>query len=941
MSDNDQEYIEIYGAKEHNLKNINLKIPKNQLVVFTGVSGSGKSSLAFDTIYAEGQRRFLDTLGSYFRNFIGNGLRPDVEKIDGLSPVIAIDQKTVSKNPRSTVGTITEVYDFLRLLFSKISKAYSYNTGELMRQFSEEKIIKDIYERFNNKNIIILAPVIRERKGAYRDLFINFMRKGFFEAYVDGNIIELSSSTKLEPHKIHNIEIVIDDLDISYEDNQRIAASIKTAFSLSKDAINIMHNGNITTYSKILMCPTTGVSYETPEPSSFSFNSPKGACPYCKGLGYKMQTNEDILVPDKNLSINQGAIEAIKTRTDNSLEKQIINFFSQKYNFSLDEPYKNLPEEVRKIILEGFDHPIEVPIHKNYNNKSSYDTIEYKGLINYILSRTSDSNETAQDIYTKYLDIIVCHVCKGARLKKESLSFKVLGKNIYELANLTIEELYVWFDNIYDNLDSNEKKIAEEIIKEVKLRLKFMLDVGLSYLSLSRSSTTISGGEAQRIRLATQLGSQLVNVLYILDEPSIGLHQRDNTLLIDSLKKLRDLGNTVLVVEHDRDMILEADYIVDIGPKAGVHGGEIIASGDKDDILKSGTLTAKYLNKELVVAKESIRNDIKDLKKISLKGANGHNLKNASRDIPLGAFTCVTGVSGSGKSTLINGTLYPILSNYFYRSKQKPLPYESITGLDYINKVIQIDQSPIGRLSYRSNPSTYTGLFTDIRIFFSQLLESKIRSYTPGHFSFNIKGGRCEECKGAGVRTIEMKLMPDVTVICDVCNGKRYNDETLEIKYKGKSISDILYMDIDQACELFANQPHILNKLKTLNDLGLGYLKLGQSSSTLSGGEAQRIKLATELSKKSTGKTLYILDEPTTGLHFEDIKILLELIQQLVAVGNTVLMIEHNIEVIESADYLIDIGPEAGNRGGCVIYQGEPRGLGKVPNSYTGKFLFK
>ena len=934
-------FIEVYGARVHNLKNIDVSIPREQLVVITGLSGSGKSSLAFDTIYAEGQRRYIETFSAYARQFLGGLERPDVDKIEGLSPVIAIEQKTTSKSPRSTVGTITEIYDFLRLLFARASDAYSYNTGEKMVSYSDELIQELILKDFEGRKVSILAPVIRSRKGHYRELFQQIAKQGFLKVRVDGEVKDIVSGMKLDRYKNHDIEIVIDRLKISKESvlDKRVSESIVTAMYHGEDVIMVLDNETNKTryFSRSLMCPSSGISYPKPEPNNFSFNSPKGMCPKCKGLGKLYEVNLDKIVPNKNISINQGALASQGAQKQNWIFKQ-LELIAQRYNFKLTDPFHKIPQEAKDIIFYGTDEKFEVAsktlgITRNYR-------IEFEGIVTFIKNTFEDNESRSLTRWAKdFMDHVDCTECNGARLRKESLYFKLSGKSIADLAHMDIVDIADWFQNLEKELSKTQVKIAEEIIKEVKTRLQFLIDVGLTYLSLDRSSKSLSGGEAQRIRLATQIGSQLVGVLYILDEPSIGLHQRDNEKLIDSLVKLRDLGNSVIVVEHDKEMIEAADYVIDIGPAAGKLGGNIDSIGTPLEILNHQTLTSDYLNgrREIAIPKKRRKGNGKTLK---LSGATGHNLKNVSIEIPLGKMIGVTGVSGSGKSTLINETLYPILNAYFFNGVKKPMPYKKIDGLKNIDKVIDINQSPIGRTP-RSNPATYTGVFSEIRSLFSKVPEAMIRGYKPGRFSFNVTGGRCETCRGGGMRVIEMNFLPDVYVECETCQGKRFNRETLEIKYKGKSIYDILEMTIEDACVLFELIPKIFRKLKTIQDVGLGYITLGQQSTTLSGGEAQRIKLATELSKRDTGNTFYILDEPTTGLHFEDIRVLLNVLNKIVDKGNTVVIIEHNLDVIKTVDYIIDIGPEGGKNGGEVLAKGSPEEIIKIKKSHTARFLKK
>lgn len=926
----------IEGAREHNLKNVSVTIPRNALTVFTGLSGSGKSSLAFDTIYAEGQRRYIETFSAYARQFLGTLERPDVDKITGLSPVISIEQKTVNKNPRSTVGTITEIYDFLRLLYAKVADAYSYETNEKMVRYSTEKIIELIYEKFNGKKIYLLAPIIKNRKGHYQELFEQYRRKGYLYARIDNEITELTFKMRLDRYRNHSIELVVDKFRISDKEDSRIKQSIETAMKLGKGVIMIldMDSNEPRYFSRKLMCPTTGLSYDEPAPHSFSFNSPQGACPHCDGLGTVDEFDIEKIIPDDSLSLKKGAIKPLGAYRKNMFFCKMEAVLAH-YGFGIDTPFRSLSEECKRTMLYGTPEMVSfVTIPPGYD--SNY-FLGFEGLVA-ALEKQMEFQDNGKD-ETYYITKTVCPVCHGQRLKKESLYFRITDMNIAEVSELTIERLYEWICALPQKLTKKQSLVGQEIIKEIKTRTEFLLDVGLSYLTLARSSQTLSGGESQRIRLATQIGSKLVNVLYILDEPSIGLHQRDNIKLIDSLKKLRDAGNSIIVVEHDEDMIRAADYVVDFGPGAGRKGGEVVAAGTQKDILKQSSITIDYLTgkKEIEIPKERRKGNGKFL---TLKGATGNNLKNVDVSFPLGTFTCITGVSGSGKSTLINQTLHPILHKYFYRAKAEALPYTAIEGIDNINKVIEIDQSPLGRTP-RSNPMTYTNIFTDIRKLFESLPESKMRGYKSGRFSFNVKGGRCEACKGAGIKTIEMNFLPDVYVTCDECNGKRYNKETQEIRFKGKSISDVLDMTINQGVEFFENIKMIHDKLKTLQNVGLGYLKLGQPSNTLSGGEAQRVKLAAELAKKDTGDTLYILDEPTTGLHFHDINILLGVLQKLVNRGNTVIVIEHNLDVIKVADYIVDMGPDGGEHGGSVVATGTPEEVADCSLSYTGQFLKK
>lgn len=934
----EQKDVEVYGARVHNLKNIDISFPRNQLVVITGLSGSGKSSLAFDTIYAEGQRRYMETFSAYSRQFMGGMERPDVDKVSGLSPVIAIEQKTTSKNPRSTVGTITEIYDFMRLLYARTADAFSYNTGEKMERMSEDQILSNIYKKFEGMPVNILAPVVKGRKGHYRELFEQIRKQGYIKVRIDGEIQDMSPKMQVDRYKIHDIEVVIDRLIIDKEDQKRLQDSLQSAMKMGKGIIKISDkDNNVSHFSRFLMCPTTGISYDEPQPNSFSFNSPYGACESCDGLGYIFVIDKESVMPNPKLSIMNGGLAPLGEYRDIWVF-QVLKALAKKYNFSLSTPLEKLTEEQIGIILDGSHELLSVAVEYNKWNVQNYQ-ITFDGIIKLLEEQQEKKGEGAIDDMETFRKLKTCPVCNGARLKKESLHFKIDGKNIFELAEMDINSLKTWYVDLESRLSERQNTIAKEILKEIRTRLGFLTDVGLNYLSLDRTARTLSGGEAQRIRLATQIGSQLMNVMYILDEPSIGLHQRDNERLIGALKNLRDLGNTVLVVEHDKDMILEADHVIDVGPAAGVRGGQIVAQGTPAEILKSDTLTAAYLN-----GKKGIEIPKKRRKgtghKLSIIKASGHNLKDVSVDFPLGKFIAVTGVSGSGKSSLITETLYPILNHHFFRAKKHPLPYEKINGIKEIDKVIEIDQAPIGRTP-RSNPSTYTGVFSDIRNLFVQLPEAKIRGYKPGRFSFNVKGGRCETCQGGGMKVIEMNFLPDVQVPCEECGGKRYNRETLEVRYRSKSISDVLDMSIEDACDFFENMPVIYRKIKTLKDVGLGYITLGQSSTTLSGGEAQRVKLATELSKKDTGKTFYILDEPTTGLHFEDINVLLGVLNELVEKGNTVLVIEHNLDVVKVADWVIDLGEEGGAGGGRIIFEGTPEGLVQNPISLTGKFLKK
>ncbi|MBN2347540.1 MAG: excinuclease ABC subunit UvrA [Bacteroidales bacterium] len=935
----EEENINVLGARVHNLRNIDVTIPRNRLTVITGLSGSGKSSLAFDTIYSEGQRRYIETLSAYARQFLGNLERPDVDKITGLSPVISIEQKTTNKNPRSTVGTITEIYDFLRLLFARAGIAYSYNTGEPMVKYTDEQIIHLILEKFADKKVYILAPVVKNRKGHYKELFEQIRRKGFLHVQIDGQITELKHGLKVDRYKNHNIEIVIDKIQISPEDIKRLKESVATAMHHGKGILMVHEKdqNHSRYFSRQLMCPTTGISYNEPAPHSFSFNSPQGACHHCNGLGTINEIDVDKIIPNPEVSIRRGGIEPLGSYK-NSLIFWQLESVAKKYNFTLNTAIKNIPEDGLHVILYGSEESFK--LENTPLGLGSQYFLSFEGIVNYIANQQNGytntdkkENKWAQQFIKK----TICPECKGQRLNTEALHFRIHDKNIAEMAQMDIGELAAWLENIEENLSERQIKIASEILKELRTRLKFLLNVGLNYLSLNRSARSLSGGESQRIRLATQIGSQLVNVLYILDEPSIGLHQRDNQRLIEALKQLRDTGNSIIVVEHDKEMIQSADYIVDMGPMAGRHGGEVVAAGNIETIKKSKSLTASYLNMEKTIPVPEQRRPGSG-KSIVMKGANGNNLKNLTVNFPLGKFICITGVSGSGKSTLINETLYPILSNYFYRSNKEPLAYSDISGISNIDKVIEVDQAPLGRTP-RSNPATYTGVFTDIRKLFEQTQEAKIRGYAAGRFSFNVKGGRCETCQGAGVQTIEMNFLPDVYVECKDCNGKRYNRETLEVRYKGKSISDVLNMTINQAVGFFENIPHILKKVITLKQVGLGYITLGQPSTTLSGGESQRVKLAAELAKRDTGQTLYILDEPTTGLHFEDVRVLLDVLNTLVDRGNTVIVIEHNMDVIKTADYIIDMGKEGGLKGGEVICTGTPEELIQNQESYTARFL--
>jgi excinuclease ABC subunit A len=927
------ENIEIFGAREHNLKNIDTVIPRNKLVVITGISGSGKSSLAFDTIYAEGQRRYMESFSAYARSFIGNMERPDVDKINGLSPVISIEQKTTSRNPRSTVGTVTEIYDFLRLLYARAGEAYSYVTGEKMIRQSEDQIISHILSSFSGKKISLLAPVVKGRKGHYRELFTEILKMGFTKVRVDGEIMELVPKMQVDRYKIHDIEIVIDRMQVEEKDRYRIAQSVQSSLKYGKGVMMVVpHNdktdGKAQFFSKFLMDPKSGIAYDEPAPNMFSFNSPYGACPSCNGLGYIEELTEESIIPDRSLSIAGGGIAPLGEYRDIWMFRQ-LEAVMKKYKIKLTTPIKDIPKDALHLILYGTEASAEKTGAK-YN-------FDFDGLINYFQYFDENGSEYAMDWLSEYKTITVCPECNGARLKKESLHFKIDQKNISELSMMDITQLKNWFTGLESRLSSKQNVIATEVLKEIRKRIGFLLDVGLDYLTLDRPLRTLSGGETQRIRLATQIGTQLVGVLYILDEPSIGLHQRDNVKLIKALQDLRDIGNTVIVVEHDKDMMLHCDYLIDIGPGAGRHGGTVVAAGTPEDFKKHDSLTAQYLWGKKNIEVPKVRREGNG-KKIVLKGATGHNLKNVTLELPLGKMICVTGVSGSGKSSLIHDTLFPILNKHFYRSRKEALPYKEIKGLEHIDKVIEVDQSPIGRTP-RSNPATYTEVFSEIRNLYTQLPEAKIRGYKPGRFSFNVKGGRCEACEGAGMKVIEMDFLPDVHIPCETCKGKRYNRETLEVRFKGKSIADVLDMTVEQAVEFFENQPYIVRKIQTLNDVGLGYITLGQHATTLSGGEAQRVKLATELSKKDTGRTLYILDEPTTGLHFKDIQHLLDVLNKLTDKGNSVLVIEHNLDLIKVADHIIDIGPEGGDKGGTIVCEGTPEEVAKSKTSYTAKFL--
>lgn len=933
--DNEQKWIEVYGARVHNLKNIDVFIPRDSLTVITGLSGSGKSSLAFDTIYAEGQRRYIETFSAYIRNFLGGMERPEVDKITGLSPVISIEQKTTNKNPRSTVGTTTEIYDFLRLLYARAADAYSYVSGEKMVRYTEEQVLELVLREYELQRILILAPVVRSRKGHYRELFEEIRRKGFITVRVDGEMKEIVPGMKLDRYKNHDIEVVVDKLAVSEKDRERLKKSLALAMKMGEGLVMVFNKDKeiLKHYSKRLMCPTSGISYRDPAPNNFSFNSPQGACPECKGLGYVNLVDEEKIIPNKDLSVRQGALAPLGKFKATMIFWQ-IDALLQKYDANIDTPIKELPKEALHDIIHGSSDKVRIKASLIHTSSDYF--VEYEGLAKYIhqlLDR--ESSASAQKWAESFDKVCTCPQCHGSRLNVEALNYRIGGKNIHELSTMDIGDLYNWLNEL--KLEGKQKFIAEEILKEIKSRLRFLLDVGLEYLSLSRATMSLSGGESQRIRLATQIGSQLVNVLYILDEPSIGLHQRDNVRLIDSLKRLRDTGNSIIVVEHDKDMMLSADYVVDIGPKAGRLGGEVVFQGTPKEMLTSETITASYLNGTLQMPIPNERRKGNG-KFLVLHDATGNNLKHVDVSIPLGTLVCVTGVSGSGKSTLINDTLQPILSQHFYRSLQDPLPYGSIEGIEHVDKVINVDQSPLGRTP-RSNPATYTGVFSDIRSLFVEMPEAKVRGYKPGRFSFNVKGGRCETCGGNGYKSIEMNFLPDVLVPCETCHGKRYNRETLEVRFKGKSIADVLDMTINTAVDFFDNQPQILKKIKVIQDVGLGYVKLGQPSTTLSGGESQRVKLATELAKKDTGKTVYILDEPTTGLHFEDIKVLMSVLNILVDRGNTVIIIEHNLDVIKMADYVIDMGPEGGRGGGQVMATGTPEQIAIKGKGHTSPFL--
>ncbi len=933
----EEKKINVWGARTHNLKNIDVEIPRNKLTVVTGLSGSGKSSLAFDTIFAEGQRRYIETFSAYARNFMGNLDRPDVDKITGLSPVISIDQKTTNRNPRSTVGTQTEIYDYIRLLYARAGEAYSYATGEKMVKYTEEKVIEMILERYNGHKIQILAPVVRSRKGHYRELFESLRKKGYLYVRTDGTVEELVRGMKVDRYKNHNIEVVIDRLKVQDKDKERLKGSVKIAMKQGDGLVMILDNedGSLKYFSKRLMCPTTGLSYSDPAPNNFSFNSPQGACPHCKGLGVVSDIDMKKVIPNTSLSIHDGGIIPLGKYKNQMIFWQ-IQALLDNYGYTLKTPISDISDDAMNEVLNGSME--KVRIDKNVCKTSSDYFTDFDGIIKYLRQvMENDDSSAGQKWAEQFMRDVTCPECHGQRLNREALSYKIWNRNIAEVANLDIKDLGEWIGNVHLHMSEKQQTIAKEIIKEISSRVHFLLEVGLDYLTLNRPSTSLSGGESQRIRLATQIGSQLVNVLYILDEPSIGLHQRDNRRLIDSLKELRDIGNTVLVVEHDEDMMLSADYVVDIGPGAGRKGGEVMFQGTPQQMLTTHTLTSEYLNGTRKIAVPASRRSGNG-KSIVLKGCTGNNLKNVDAEFPLGKLIVVTGVSGSGKSTLINETLQPILSRHFYNSLKKPMPYASVDGVENIDKVVTVDQSPLGRTP-RSNPATYTGVFGDIRTLFVDLPEAKLRGYKPGRFSFNVKGGRCESCGGNGYKTIEMNFLPDVTVPCEVCHGKRYNRETLEVRFRGKSIADVLDMTVNQAVEFFENVPHILRKIKTIQDVGLGYIKLGQPSTTLSGGESQRVKLATELSKKDTGNTLYILDEPTTGLHFEDIRILMDVLCRLVDKGNTVIVIEHNLDVIKLADHIIDMGPEGGRAGGEVVFEGTPEEMAESEKGYTAQFV--
>ena len=930
------ELIEVFGAREHNLKNIDVVIPRNKLVVITGISGSGKSSLAFDTIYAEGQRRYMESFSAYARSFIGDMERPDVDKINGLSPVISIEQKTTSRNPRSTVGTTTEIYDFLRLLFARVGVAYSYVTGKPMVKQTQDQIIEQIFDQYSGKKVSILAPLVKGRKGHYRELFVQISKMGYQKVRVDNEVVDVSPKMQLDRYKIHDIEIVVDRVVPKAEDRYRISQSVGTALKLGKGSVLLLdEKGNVQYLSQNLTDPESGISYEDPSPNSFSFNSPYGACPSCNGMGVVEEITEESIIPDKSISITRGGIAPLGEYRDLWIFKQ-IEIILKKYKSSISVPIEKIPEEALKVIMHGSEEPVAVP-SKKYPGTDWNSSFE--GIMTFLKKQQESDSDKIQDWLKDFMLIKTCPECNGQRLRKESLHFLIDNKNIAELSDMDIADLAEWFQSLEKRISDRQNVIAVEILKEIKKRIGFLFGIGLDYLTLNRPLKTLSGGEAQRIRLATQIGTQLVGVLYIMDEPSIGLHQRDNVKLITALKDLRDLGNTVLVVEHDKDMMLESDYILDIGPGAGRHGGKVVSYGTPQEFIAKGGVTADYLSDRVQIEVPKKRREGND-KFLTIKGATGHNLKNVNLKLPLGKITCVTGVSGSGKSSLIHETLFPILNHHFFRAKKEPLPFKKVEGLEYIDKVIEVDQSAIGRTP-RSNPATYTGMFSDIRTLYAELPESKIRGYKPGRFSFNVKGGRCETCEGAGMKKIEMDFLPDVHVLCETCKGKRFNRETLEVRFKGKSISDVLDMTVEEAIPFFEVQPRINRKVQILNDVGLGYITLGQHATTLSGGEAQRVKLSEELSKKDTGKTLYILDEPTTGLHFQDIKKLLDVLQKLADKGNSILIIEHNLDVIKVADHVIDVGPEGGNKGGNIVAEGTPEQVAKVKGSYTGYFLKK
>lgn len=929
-----EDIIAIYGAREHNLKNIDVSIPRNKLTVITGISGSGKSSLAFDTIYAEGQRRYMESFSAYARSFIGDLERPDVDKIDGLSPVISIEQKTTSKNPRSTVGTVTEIYDFMRLLYARASEAYSHLTGKKMIRQSEDQIIEHIMLRYDGEKLTLLSPIVKGRKGHYRELFEQIRKMGFSKARVNGEIMDLVPKMQVDRYKTHDIEIVIDRIIVAQEDRYRISQSVGTALLHGKGIMMLMEaGGQVHHFSKFLMDPETGLAYDEPAPNTFSFNSPYGACPVCNGLGMIEEVTESSVMPIPALSISRGGIAPLGEYRDIWIFKQIAAIL-KKHKLTLSTPINKIPQEVINILMRGENEPVAVASKKYPGTDWN---VKFEGIINFLEKQKESGSDKIQRWVKDFMDIAICPECHGARLKKESLHFKIDNTDIAELANLDIQQLAQWFEGLENRMNDKQNAIAKEVLKEIRKRIGFLLDVGLDYLSLNRPLRTLSGGEAQRIRLATQIGTQLVGVLYILDEPSIGLHQRDNVKLIKALQDLRDLGNSVIVVEHDKDMMLNSDYILDIGPGAGRHGGNVVAAGTPEEFLQQQSLTSDYLSGRVSIAIPNSRRKGNG-KNMVLEGASGNNLKNVTLKLPLGKMICITGVSGSGKSTLIHETFFPLLNQHIYHSKQHPLPYKSLKGLEHIDKIVEVDQSPIGRTP-RSNPATYTGVFTDIRALFTELPEAKIRGYKPGRFSFNVKGGRCESCEGGGMKLIEMDFLPDVHVPCEVCKGKRYNRETLEVRFKGKSIADVLDMTVEEAVTFFEHQPKILRKIQTLQEVGLGYITLGQHATTLSGGEAQRVKLATELSKKDTGKTFYILDEPTTGLHFQDIKHLLEVLNKLVDRGNTVLVIEHNLDVIKMADYIIDLGPEGGDKGGQIVCQGTPEEVAMNKKSYTALYL--